>query len=59
MPSKKTKRYVVVNPRGMRSGRWIFRQGKRRYYEGEQYDGSAPEEPLRRGFLKEVGDGEA
>lgn len=50
-------RYVVVNPRGIPAGRYIFRQGERRWFEGEVYDGDAPEEPLRRGFLIEASEG--
>lgn len=55
---KQKKRYVVVNPRGIPKGRHIFRQGERAYFEGEEYDGKDHKEPLRRGFLEEVKDGD-
>jgi len=56
---RKSPRYIVANPRGLPAGKWIFRQGERRYYEGDAYDGTEPDEPLRRGFLVEVTDGKA
>lgn len=33
----------------------VFKQGGRAWYEGEIYDGNAPENPLRRGFLRSEG----
>lgn len=56
--------YRVANPEGVPAeinGEriWIFSQGERRYFEGDIYDGASPAEPLRRGFIVEVRNGEA
>lgn len=60
--------YRVANPRGLPAvfnGERIpiFRQqvGEevRAWYEGDMYDGPSPAEPLRRGFIVEVRNGEA
>lgn len=62
MSTKREKRYVVANPRGIPAGLPVFRQAQRDgvirgWLEGDAYDGDAPAEPLRRGFLVEVKDG--
>lgn len=60
--------YRVANPRGLPAvfnGEHIpiFRQQvdgeMRAWFEGDVYDGPAPAEPLRRGFIVEVRSGEA
>ncbi len=53
-PAKKKKQYIVANPRDIPAGLPVFRQGDREWYEGDTYDGDAPKELLRRGFIKEV-----
>lgn len=50
-------KYFVVNPRGIPpelNGERIpiFRQGERRWYEGDFYDGDSPDAPRARGFLE-------
>lgn len=62
MNTKKDKRYVVANPRGIPAELPVFRQRQpdgdvRGWFEGDAYDGDSPAEPLRRGFLVEVKDG--
>jgi len=52
--TKKKTKYVVVNPRNIPDGKYIFRQGDKRWFEGDVYDGDEPEEPLRRGFIAEA-----
>ena len=44
----------MANPRGVPAGLPIFKQGTRAWYEGDVYDGDAPDEPLRRGFIVEA-----
>lgn len=55
--SKAAGKYTVVNPRGIPKGTPVFRQGDRKYMEGDIYDGDSPAEPLRRGFIQEVKNG--
>lgn len=66
--AKSAVRYIVANPRGIPAAVNgdripVFRQmvqGEiREWYEGDDYTGPAPAEPLRRGFIVEVRDGEA
>ena len=54
-------KYIVANPRGIpkKMGAQripIFRQGDKAWYEGDVYDGKSPAEPLRRGFLIQLGE---
>lgn len=46
--------YIVANPRKLPDGSWIIRDGDRRYFEGDGYDGPNAEMWLKRGFLKEA-----
>ena len=59
MPKPKQPSYVVANPRKLPEGSWIIRDGDRRYFEGDGYDGPNSAMWLQRGFLVEVKDGKA
>ena len=39
---------------GVDTAQRVFRQGHRQWFAGDMYDGDAPAEPLRRGWLEEV-----
>ena len=55
MPSKpKTTAYIVANPRGLPAGKWIIRDGAKRYFEGDTYEGTPPARFLEQGYVKEV-----
>ena len=50
-------RFRVINPRGIPKGRYIIRSGKRRYFEGNEYDGDSVEHWLERGFIEPMDGG--
>lgn len=50
----KSASYIVANPRKLPQGTWIIRDGDRRYFEGDEYDGPNAAMWLKRGFLTEV-----
>ena len=55
MPSKpKTTTYIVANPRGLPAGKWIIRDGARRYFEGDVFEGEPPRRFVAEGFVVEV-----
>lgn len=49
--------YIVANPRGIPSGRYIVRVGDRRYFEGDVFEGEPPKRFLAEGFVVEVPNG--
>lgn len=54
---KKAVAYVVANPRGLREGSWIVRQGERRWFEGDVFDGEVTERLVEQGFVVEAAGG--
>ena len=46
--------YIVANPRGIPEGTRICRIDDRDYFEGDSFEGKAPERFVRDGFLVEV-----
>ncbi len=44
--------FVVINPRKIPKGRFIIREGDKRWFEGDAYDGPKAEMWLGRGFIK-------
>jgi hypothetical protein len=49
---KPTGPFAVINPRKIPKGRFIIREGDKRWFEGDAYDGPKAEHWLRRGFIK-------
>ncbi len=48
------KTYIVANPRGLPAGKWIVRDGAKRYFEGDTYEGTPPARFIAEGFVREV-----
>lgn len=44
--------FVVINPRKIPKGRFIIREGDKRWFEGDAYGGPKAEMWLGRGFIK-------
>ena len=53
-PKTIEKVYIVANPRGLPAGKWIIRDGQRRYFEGDTYEGTPPARFIEQGYVKEV-----
>lgn len=51
---EKVTTYIVANPRGLPAGKWVVRDGAKRYFEGDTYEGTPPARFLAEGFVREV-----